>query len=74
MTVMPLTPPPLIAAVAVVGLAGLMIGASVGAWLTGMTVTVKVWVTLLTPPLAVLPLFVTNTVIRAVPLAPDTGV
>ena len=59
---------------AVVGLAGLMIGPSVGAWLTGMTVTVKVWVTLLMPPLAVLPLSITTTVIRAVPLAPDTGI
>ena len=45
-----------------------------GAWLTGMTVTMKVWVTVLMPPLAVPPLSVTVTVIVAVPLALGTGV
>ena len=37
--------------------------------LTGVTTTVNVWETLLTPPLAVPPLSVTVTVIVAVPLA-----
>ena len=54
--------------------AGLAIELSVGAWLTGVTVTVKVWVTVLMPPLAVPPLSVTVTVIVAVPLALATGV
>ena len=54
--------------------AGLAIGSSVGAWLTGVTVTVKVWVTVLTPPLAVPPSSITVTVIVAVPLALATGV
>ena len=50
------------------------IGSSVGAWLTGVTVTMKVWVIVLTPPLAVPPLSITVTVIVAVPLALATGV
>ena len=54
--------------------AGLAIGLSVGAWLTGVTVTVKVRMIVLTPPLAVPPLSVTVTVIVAVPLALATGV
>ena len=48
------------------------IGSSVGGWLTGVTVTVKGWVKVLTPPLAVPPLSVTVTVIVAVPLALGT--
>jgi hypothetical protein len=43
------------------------IGASVGASLTAVTVTVKVRVTVSTPPLAVPPLSVTVTVMTAVP-------
>ena len=41
----------------------------VGAWLTGVTLTVNVWVVKLTPPLAVGPLSVRVTVIVDVPLA-----
>ena len=52
---------------------GLAIAASVGCWLTGVTVTVKVCEIVLTPPLAVPPLSVTVTVIVAVPLALGTG-
>ena len=51
-----------------------MIGSSVGGWLTGVTVTVKVWENVLTPPLAVPPLSFTVTVIVAVPLVLATGV
>ena len=53
---------------------GTPIGSSKGAWLIGRTVTVKVWVTVLTPPLAVPPLSVTVTVIVAVPFALANGV
>jgi len=42
--------------------------------LTGVTVTVKLWERVFTPPLAVPPSSVTVTVIVAVPLAWDTGV
>ena len=45
-----------------------------GGWLTCVTVTVKVWMALLAPPLAVLPPLETVTVIVAVPLASATGV
>ena len=45
-----------------------------GGWLTGRTVTVKVWMTLATPPLAVPPLSVTVTVIVAVPETLAAGV
>ena len=45
-----------------------VIGLSVGGWLTGVTVTVKVCEKVLTPPLAVPPLSTTVTVIVAVPL------
>ena len=74
MTVMPLTPPVLlIAAVAVVGLAESTIGAKVGGWLTGETVTVKDCCTILMPPLALPPLSITVTVIVAVPLVKAAG-
>ena len=46
-----------------------VIGLSVGAWLTGVTVTVKVRENVTMPPLAVLPLSVTVTVIVDVPEA-----
>ena len=49
--------------------AGLGMTLSVGGWLTGRTVMVKVWLTLFTPPLAVPPLSVTVTVTTAVPVA-----
>jgi len=48
--------------------AGLAIVVSVGAWLTGLTVTVNCCEKVLTPPLEVPPLSVTVTVITAVPL------
>ena len=48
-------------------------GPSVGAWLTGRTVTVKVCEKVFTPPLAVPPLSVTVTVIVAVPLMSAAG-
>ena len=54
--------------------AGLLIAASVGASFTLVTVTVNVFVTATTPPLAVPPSSVTITVIVAVPLALATGV
>jgi hypothetical protein len=44
------------------------IGLNVGAWLTGRTVTVKLWKTVSMPPLAVPPLSLTVTVITAEPL------
>src|SRR4051812_30971452 len=47
---------------------------SVGASFTALTVTVKVLVTALTPPLAVPPLSVTTTVMTAVPLLLAAGV
>ena len=47
---------------------------SVGASFTAVTVTVKVFVTALMPPLSVPPSSVTTTVITAVPLALATGV
>ena len=47
---------------------GLGIGSIVGAWLTGRTVTVKSWVMLLTPPLAVPPSSVTVTAMTALPI------
>ena len=47
---------------------GFVIGLSVGAWLTGLTVTVKNCEVVLTPPLATPPLSTTVTVIVAVPL------
>src|SRR5947209_8580277 len=53
---------------------GLLIVPSVGDWLTAVTVTGKLWVTLLMPPLAVPPLSVTVTVIVAVPLVKSVGV
>ena len=54
-------------------LAGVGDKSSVGAWLTGVTVTMKVWVVeAVAPPL--MPLSVTVTVIVAVPLALGTGV
>ena len=43
-------------------------GAIVGGWLTGDTVTVKLCLKTLTPPLATPPLSITVTVIVAVPL------
>src|SRR5437764_399062 len=52
---------------------GLAIGLSVGAWLTGLTVTLKVRVKVLTPPLAVPPLSITVTVIVAVPVVLGAG-
>ena len=54
--------------------AGLGMKLSVGAWLTGLTTTVKVRVIELTPPLAVPPESVTVTVTVAWPLALATGV
>ena len=48
--------------------AGLAIGLIVGAWLIGLTTTVKSWLVVLTPPLAVPPLSIAVTVIVAVPL------
>ena len=54
--------------------AGLGIGSSVGAWLTGVDVDREGLGDVLTPPLAVPPLSVTVTVIVAVPLALGTGV
>ena len=48
--------------------AGFAIGLIVGAWLTGLTVTVKICEKVLMPPLAVPPLSTTVTVIVAVPL------
>ncbi len=48
--------------------------ATTGASFTALTVTVNVFVTALTPPLAVPPSSVTTTVIVAVPLALVTGV
>ena len=53
---------------------GSTIGAKVGGWFTGRTVTVKVWKTVLMPPLAVPPLSLTVTVIVAVPKVLATGV
>ena len=50
-----------------------MIALSVGCWLTGRTVTVKVCEKVLMPPLAVPPLSITVTVTVAVPLALGTG-
>ena len=47
---------------------------SVGAWLTGVTVTVNDWLKVLMPPLAVPPLSITVTRMMAVPLALGTGV
>src|SRR4051794_17516514 len=47
---------------------------SVGASFTALTVTVNVFVTALTPPLAVPPLSVTTTVMTEVPLLLATGV
>src|SRR5262245_47546026 len=47
---------------------GLGIGSSVGGWLTGVTLMVKVRVKVLIPPLAVPPLSITVTVMCAVPL------
>ena len=46
----------------------------VGGWLTGVTTTVKVRWNVLLPPPAVLPLFITVTVITAVPLVNGAGV
>ena len=54
--------------------AGLLMAASVGASFTPVTVTTNVFVTALTPPLAVPPLSVTTTLIVAVPFALVTGV
>ena len=56
-----------------------MIGAglvtvNVGCWLTGVTVTVKVCVTVSMPPLAVPPLSITVTVIVTTPLTLACGV
>ena len=49
------------------------IGLSVGSWLTCVTLTLNVCVTLLTPLLAVPPLSITVTVITAEPLALGAG-
>ena len=54
-------------------LAGLGMKSSVGGWLTGVTVTMKVWLVVAPGPLPI-PLLVTLTVIVAVPLAFATGV
>ena len=54
--------------------AGLVIALSVGALLSGVTLTVKVRTTLFLPPLATPPLSVTVAVITAVPDLPETGV
>ena len=51
-----------------------VIGAKVGASFTAVTVTVKVLVVKLTPPLAIPPLSLTKTEIVAVPLMLATGV
>src|SRR5437773_1592054 len=57
-----------------VGSRTLLIGSIVGGWLIGETVTVKVRLKVLTPPLAVPPLSITVTVIVAWPVALATGV
>jgi len=48
--------------------AGFAIAFRVGGWLTAVTTTAKVSVVVLMPPLAVLPLSITVTVMKAVPL------
>ena len=53
--------------------AGLVIGSSVGGWLTGRTTTVKVSVVVLLPPLAVPPLSITVRVITDEPLMKGVG-
>src|SRR4051812_48175315 len=54
--------------------AGLLIGSSVGVWLTCVTVTRKVMTVVSTPPLTVPPLSWTVTVIVAEPLVSGVGV
>ena len=51
-----------------------MIALSVGGWLTGVTLTMKLCRVVFWPPLAVPPLSVTRTVILAVPEALAAGV
>src|SRR5947208_945907 len=51
-----------------IGVMGVIVSI-VGGWLTALTVTGKVWVTVSWPPLATPPLSITGTVIVAVPLS-----
>ena len=81
MMVCPLSPGPIVMPVRLTIRVGLFSSTVIGgdgveasgAWLIGVTVTVKLRVKLLTPPLAVPPLSVTVTVMLAVPLALGAG-